>query len=754
MLPPIDDRRLVERRAPKPASVPAVVNTVHIPEPERNTSGPEGIQSLTAYLWKQKHAIAIGAGLGLLAGLLVSLFTPPVYRARTSLQLESFNDQAFKGVTPVSPVPNASPEDYLQNEVKILESDTLARRVASKLPPPPPERHGPLHPIRMWIENQIDSLAVYRDRHELSPDEKIVQGVKNALTVRTALQSQVIELFFDAPNPSLAARGANIAASEFVDLNSEARSQLVQDTTDWLNKQAAELRAKLQGLNRQLQEFTAGSGLVVGSRDYTPAQERLRQVQDAFTKAEADRAAKQARYEAAMQAQGDVIADPQISGTLHQYQVDLQNLKRQQADLKAIYTDSDNRVLRVNAQIATIEAAIERERSNMLNRLKNEYLAAKSLENTLQATLNAQTTSVGQQTRKQLQYEVLKNDVDTTQKLYDSVLERAKDAGAASSLRVANVRVIDPASPPSMPYSPDLPLNMALGLGLGTLGSAGLVLLRTRSEKVKAPGEMESMAVRELGVVPTASTEVAIAPRDWSVAPKHDELNSFLLRESFRAVLTSILLGTRPDPGRNGRSHTRVLGVTSVAMAEGKTTIVSNLGLASAQMKRNVLLIDADLRRPRLHERFALPNRAGLTDLLQNPRMNWEPLIQPTSIPHLWVLPTGPVDGNSPGLLYSADLEEIIQNLSSRFELIFIDTPPLSMYPDARILGQNTDGVVMVVRANRNHRDDVRGAYHQLTQDRIHVLGTILNDWKIDRGHARAYTNYYHYYEHQNGTGD
>ncbi len=188
-------------------------------------------------------------------------------------------------------------------------------------------------------------------------------------------------------------------------------------------------------------------------------------------------------------------------------------------------------------------------------------------------------------------------------------------------------------------------------------------------------------------------------------------------------------------------------------MMEGKTTIVSNLGLASAQMKRDVLLIDADLRRPRLHYRFNLENRAGLTDLLENPRASFESLIQPTEIPHLWVLTSGSVDKSSAGLLYSSDLNEIVQRLSSRFELIFIDTPPLSMYPDARILGQNADGVVMVVRANRNHREDVQGAYRQLVQDRIHVLGTILNDWKIARGQARAYNNYYHHYEHQNGTG-
>src|SRR5262249_14744863 len=148
--------------------------------------------------------------------------------------------------------------------------------------------------------------------------------------------------------------------------------------------------------------------------------------------------------ESAMENQGEINSEAMASGPLRQYQTDLQGLRRQQADLKAIYTDNDNRVARLNAQIATTETAIDREKRDILSRLRNEFLAAKSLENTLLASLNAQTSAVGEHSRKQLQYDVLKTEVDTTQKLYDSVLERAKDAGAASSLRVANVRVIDP----------------------------------------------------------------------------------------------------------------------------------------------------------------------------------------------------------------------------------------------------------------------------------------------------------------------
>lgn len=757
MLTPIDERRPIVR--PEQASlVPTVLTAYPAPDSDRNGTDQAGSPGVSAFLWRRKKAIVTTAIVGLIIGLAFSLVSKPVYRAHTSLQVEDFN-QAWRDITPVSPMQNASPEDYLQNQVKVLESDTLARRVAEKLAPMPESEPGPLHALAAFASNFLPFLSPASNSDPKRLEQQRIEAVQKALTVRTSMQSQVIEVFFDAPDPVLAARGANAVTSEFMNLNREARLQLVQDTTEWLNKQATELKAKLGNLNQELQNFAARSGLVLPGRDNTPAQERLRELQDALTRAEADRASKQARYEAASSKSGDIMADALASGPIRQYQVDLQTMRRQLADLRTIYTPDNYKVTRLAAQIAETEAAIAKERKAVLDQMHSEYQAAASLERMLSVSLERQLATVGQQTKKELQYSVLKNELDTTQKLYDTVLERAKEAGAASSFRITNIRVIDPATPPSNPYSPDLPLNMAIGLGIGMIGAVGLVLLRTESGKIKQPGELTSAYVPELGVVPSVSRGLAIAAGEQNVpATQRDEVDSLLLRESFRAVLTSILFSTQADHGRESRSahaQSRLLVVTSVDMMEGKTTIVTNLGIASALQKRDVLLIDADVRRPRLHQRFGLPNASGLTDLLQHPELldgaEPESVVQRTEMPHLWVLTSGSTDVSSANLLYSADMATVLQYLSQRFDLIFIDTPPMSMYADARVLGQVSDGVVMVVRANTNSRDEVRAAYQQLVHDQIRVLGTILNDWKIDRGQARAYSRYYRDYEQQNG---
>jgi capsular exopolysaccharide synthesis family protein len=178
--------------------------------------------------------------------------------------------------------------------------------------------------------------------------------------------------------------------------------------------------------------------------------------------------------------------------------------------------------------------------------------------------------------------------------------------------------------------------------------------------------------------------------------------------------------------------------------------------MASAERRREVLLIDADLRRPRLHERFHLPNQIGLTTLLE--RMEpvdamdsafMDSLVQPTQIPHLFIMTAGPTDHASPDRLYSANLDVLLRYLERRFDLILIDTPPLMMYSDARVLGRAAEGLVMVVRANKKSREELRMAYQKLVQDRIPVIGTILNDWNIESSQARAYNKYYNHYQQQ-----
>ena len=751
-------------RAGQQSYVPAVVASYPIPQSVPPSTDSLGLNELTASLWRRKAQIAGAAIVGLVIGLVISHLMTPIYRARASLQIEGFsNDQFMRGVSPVSFLPNSTPENYVQNEVKLLESETLAKRVADKLGDSAEDQLRGVAKALAYLRNHVSFLRPPR----MTVEQRRVKNVQKALSVRTSLQSQVIELFYDAPDPQLATRGANSAVSELISLNREAGWQLAQGTTDWLNQQVADLKATLENSNRQLEDFARSSGLVFAGKQGTLAEDRMRQVQDALAKAEAERAAKQSRYEAALASSGNVMSDAVATGPLRQYETDLQSLRRELAQLQTLYTPTNYRVEKVKAQIAETEKSIENEHKEIVSRLSTEYKAAAGLERLLSAAHARQLKTVEQQMGEERRYDVKKGEIDATQRLYESMLQKVKEAGAASALRTTNVRLIDSASVPSVPYSPNAPLNMAIGFAMGALGGIGFVLVQEGSSKVRRPGESNLPDVPELGVIPSARDAWALEdPGPKLIGLKHGfgelavvtrNCDTSVLAESFRAALTSILFGAAFNRGPGAKqSGGRVVVVTSIDVLEGKTTTLTNLGIAAAESKRRVLLIDADLRRPRVHALVNLPNRWGLADMLQRGdfahsvrETPLKDLTRRTGIPNLWVLPAGPIHASTVSFLYSSDLRILLQRFREEFDLILIDTPPMMLYADARVLGRVSDGVVLVVRANTKSREELKAAHLKLVQDQIPVLGTILNDWKMDPSQTRAYGRYYNHYRPQ-----
>jgi capsular exopolysaccharide synthesis family protein len=610
------------------------------------------------------------------------------------------------------------------------------------------------------LRRKFDFLAPRTD----SPERKRIEAVKKAMTVRTSLQSQVIEVYYEARNPELAAAGANAVASEFIDLNREARQEMIEQSTAWLSQQAADLKAKLESANQGLQSYAASAGLVFAGTDDSLAQDRMRQLQDALVRAEAERAAKQSRYEA-VSASGKLLSEPAAADPVQVYQTELQKMRQELSQLRTIYTPNHPKIVGLETQINEIEQAIQKAREDTVGRIQNDYNAAAGLERILGDSQKRQMDMIERQMSQQRHYEVMKGEAETTQRIYQSVLENLKAVGAASSLRSTNVQVIDAATTPFVPYSPNLPLNSAIGLALGTLGGIGLVLLGGRSNRVTSPGDCVLLNIPELGVIPSASNagfghgQNRMLPFQRKSDPglvtwTHD---ASPLSESFRATLNSILFGTffsRKDTGRADGPAGRVLTVTSFDPMAGKTTVLSNLAVASAERKLRVLIIDADLRRPRIHSLFNVTNDWGLTDVLEQSQVNdyiqqapLESLVRSTHISNVWVLPSGPGNAAIASLLYSAGLTALLQRFRAEFDLIFVDSPPLMLYSDARMLGRLSDGLVMVIRSNTRSREELQAVYARLVEDRIHVMGTVLNGWEMDSRQSREYGSQYSRYQ-------
>jgi receptor protein-tyrosine kinase len=337
------------------------------------------------------------------------------------------------------------------------------------------------------------------------------------------------------------------------------------------------------------------------------------------------------------------------------------------------------------------------------------------------------------------------SEADVDHKLYDAIAQKAYHARLAAGLRLTNLQLVSPATVPLTPSRPNVPLNLATGtIGGLLLGIAFIMLQEQRRSVLREPGEAGTcLALPELGAIPQAGSWTPfrlLSPYSSNDSPEVGRAaleERTGLSESFRATAASILSARRET------GHPRVLLVTSSRPTEGKTTIVSNLGIALAAISNKVLLIDGDMRRPRLHKLFDEANSWGLSDVLREKNaideLPLDVLAKKTSIPHLYLLPSGAATDNIFGLLHSGRLSRLLPLFRAEFDYVLVDAPPCLEFADARIMAQYAEELLLVVRANFTDIRTVRSAVQRLRFDGTPPMGVILNRWDPSSGDSYAY---------------
>jgi succinoglycan biosynthesis transport protein ExoP len=340
----------------------------------------------------------------------------------------------------------------------------------------------------------------------------------------------------------------------------------------------------------------------------------------------------------------------------------------------------------------------------------------------------------------------LKLELDNSRQFYEVISRRADEARVASSVRQSNVSLVSPAEPAAHPYKPNPLLNLFFGALAGLAAAIGYIILREQTTNVlRAPGEAGVyLTLPELGAIPKAASD-GFAPRSFLGAQNGTqqveraslEQSASGVSESFRATVASIL-----SVGRNG-DYPRTLIVTSSRPMEGKTTVVSNLGIGFAEIGKKVLMIDGDLRRPRLHKVFDQANSWGLSDLLREKNaieeLPLEALVKKTNIPHLYLLPSGTCASNIFGLLWSERMSRLLPRFREEFDCVLMDAPPCLEFADARIMSRYTDRLLLVVRADYTEIRTAQTAVQRLLSDGIPVMGVIFNCWDPSSSDTYAY---------------
>jgi capsular exopolysaccharide synthesis family protein len=758
---------------PNAGGPPARYQYVDVPPPQEGPGEPEtgGLIEYWHILRRRKGTVLLFALLGTIAAILFSLPQTPIYQAKSTLEMLNINEDLMnrRQLDATTTQGYYDPQFNIKTQISILQSKTLADRVTSKLKP-------------RWQSQKLEDMgrvAAWRKFLGLAPAQDAASAPKDrdqglwkgpgglgALAVRAVVGTRLVQVSYDSPDPKFAAEYVNTISSEFIDQNVEVRYDASQRTDQWLTRQLNDLKIKLERSEDELQRYARATGLQFTGEKDSVAEEKLMQLQAELSKAQADRVARQSKYELATSTPPESLPEILDDSALRDYQSKISDLRRQLAELTTTLTAEHYKVKQTQAQVTSLEAAFNKQRLNVLARIQNEFQTAGRREKLLTADYTAQSKFVSDQSEKSIHYSILKREVDTGRQIYDGMLQKVKEYGIASAMQASNVRVVDAAEPPLFPYKPDFTRNSGLGLLAGLFLGVAFVIIRERADRsIQAPGESALYVdAPELGIIPSATLDTGHSYYSKRLLHRHKqqetpdgeqrrvELVTFqrkpsLVAESFRAAVASILFS-----GENG-NHPRVIVVTSPAPKEGKTTVTTNLALALSEINRRVLLIDADLRKPRLHNIFDVSNEHGLTDVLKapGPLNGNDGVISETIYPGVFVMPAGPADIAVHNMLYSPRLPELIARYRKEFDAVIIDTPPMLNMSDARVLGRLSDGVIVVVRAGKTTRDTVQSAVQRFTEDGTTVIGTILNDWNPKKhqgyGYGYTYRSYHGYYD-------
>ena len=559
-----------------------------------------------------RNTILLGvlAVFGLLIGLLVSYVETPLYMARATVEIESLNGDYLnlKSFDPTTAFQDISPEGQIATQAKIIESDSVVERVVKDL-----------------------NATYAKDPTHAKAMGAGLDAAVASLQVRLIPDTHILELVCNSPNGQAAADFANALAARYIDQNLESRIHVTEQTEASLRTQLGEVKAKLQQAEQNLLSYAQHSNLMfTGEAQTSVAEDKLRLAQEALSQAESDRAIKQSQFESAAAVPPELLPSMMEEAGSRDTESKLAGLRSELADEGTYMAPTHPKIVRLKAQIAALEATIRNQGVLLAQKITNDYDAVRRRESLLRSNYDAQSKLVTDQAEKTIQYTILKSETETYRALYDSLLQKVKDAGVAKAMRANNVRLVDRAKTPMTPFRPRFLRNALMGLAAGMFMGIAFITIRARADfNIRSPGETSArLRVPELGVIPNAElggneTRLLVGAEGGStqaVALSNGHGHSLhfggnghstAFAESIRATLASLLFSDRNE------DH-RAIVITSAGPGEGKSTIISYLGLAMAETDRRVLLIDGDLRHPQLHKIFGISNASGLSEWLRS----------------------------------------------------------------------------------------------------------------------------------------
>lgn len=719
----------------------------------------EYLRALRTYLW----LIVL---VTVLVGVAVFAYTvrqPRIFEATAVIEYDPNPARPLgAGVEDVAS-PNAdfwASREFFETQNRIIASRLIAERVVERLG----LDHDPTFP------HEDHDMPLDWEGMSTSDAALILQG---RLTVEAVSGTRLVNLRVRDRNPERAALIANTIADVFIEKTIEDRLGSTVSSLEWLGEQLDDLRGDLHTSERALHDFMDDHDVLSVSME--DRQNLVANELEHFTGALAEARTRRIELNAhltrlrflasadAVEDEGSALSDMPAIQAL---QTNIRTMLAEREALSSRYGPAHPRILELDRGIESVRGQLRSEIDGLLRAAEADVREASAVENGLRAAVAEANRAGLDLNLLEIEYTQLHRERENNVKLYEIVLQRTTETDLTRMLRTTHVRSVDPALEPTAPVSPRLTTNIAGGVGAGLALGLGLALLLSRLDRrIKTVRDAEELGVTILGVLPDIPEAEVLAgakngngakaelparakrrkrpaakdaptgsPRD--VIAHTQPMSS--IAESCRTLRTNLMFMAGDEP-------LRTLAVTSAGPREGKTTVAANLAISIAQSGKHVLVIDTDMRRPRMHHAFGVRNSVGLTSVLVG-EATLAQATRPSGIPNVTVMTCGPIPPNPAELLHRERFQTLIDEAEKAFDFVIFDSPPLGAVTDAAVLGPQVDGMMLVLRANATTRDALASVLRQVNDVGANLVGAVLNGVDPNMRRYEGGAGAYYYY--------
>jgi capsular exopolysaccharide synthesis family protein len=704
-----------------------------------------------AVLYKYRWA-SIGVFMLVVGWVMVDSYTAiPMYRATARVLIEDPGADVATPTEIARSITIQDPEIYMETQLRIIKGRELAQRVAPKLDlshvaefngqgPKPTQLARAITLIKfyaMWPYRLITSggaiptMAPVGSAAVSSSDH--ADALASRLSVNRVRGSQLVDLIYDSADPNFAAKAVNTFADDYVDENLKLKVASLEKSAEWIAGEVSRQAALVSQSELALADYKEkqGAGSLDSNQNIVVA--RLTSLNESTTKARTERIQKESLWKQ-IQAAGqdvDAISSVLANSAVQSLKGQVASLQQERSRIAERYGEKHPDFIKINASLASAQQQLKSEISKAVLNAKNEYEQAVTQERVLQESLNEAKQAASDLGRKGVDYSVLQRNAESNQRVYDQLITREKELRVVANSRTNNVRVVDRATVPGGPYTPDHRRDWIFAIAFGLAFGLGIAfVIDYLDDTVKTPEDItRRLKLRFLGMVP-------IVPGDRHPLISGPVPHDF--GEAYRSIRTSIA-GALTGPGA------RIIAVASSQPLEGKTTTAVNMAMALAVGGARVLLIDADMRRPSVHKALRMTNDRGLSQLLAG-QARMREVVQRTHDPNLLTITAGRTPANPSELLASDRMRALLSGLETGpFDWIVIDTPPVLAVTDAMILAPLVSAVTFVIGAEMTRQRLAERAVETMLSSNPRLVLAVLN--KVDVGRNKYY--YSRYYGHQ-----